>query len=266
MGFRETVRFGEENVPELEENQDGVARNSVDLDETLEGENLRHVNDSGADEISKGISSATLAECLNRMGAQTSTRIPATYAMREGNVGGPPYTNSGQIMSPNSRQNLAQDPLHVRELPGVEIHIRPNEPSDKCKEEKTRASVPKREEVDVEEEPEFPSLVERETPQPSQSSQLPPEQSADPEHTTYYQDTRTGPSEAPWVYVMNREKSVQFACEQLRDRTNGIEAGNDMSELRERQDNLSNRVRQFEESVNPHHVNDCIGLSDWKQA
>ena len=35
VGSRETVRFGEGNDPEAEENLDGVAHNSVDLDETL---------------------------------------------------------------------------------------------------------------------------------------------------------------------------------------------------------------------------------------
>ena len=49
---------------------------------------------------------------------------------------------------------------------------------------------------------------------------------------------------------MSELRSVQFACEQLRDRVNGIEASSDVRELREDQANLSNRVRQFEESVN----------------
>ena len=36
MGSRKTVRFGEANVPETEEDLDGVAHNSIDLDETQE--------------------------------------------------------------------------------------------------------------------------------------------------------------------------------------------------------------------------------------
>ena len=103
VGCRETVRFGEENVSGLEENPEGVAHNSVDLDETLEGDDLCHVNDSGADENSKGIRSASLAECLDRMRAQTNTSIPATCASRGGNVGSSPYANLGQKRLINSK-------------------------------------------------------------------------------------------------------------------------------------------------------------------
>ena len=59
-------------------------------------------------------------------------------------------------------------------------------------------------------------------------------------------------------YVMNELRSVQFACEQLRDRVSGIETSSDMSELRESQANLSNRIRQFKESVNVHHANESL--------
>ena len=38
----------------------------------------------------------------------------------------------------------------------------------------------------------------------------------------------------------------------------GIEIGTGMSKLRERQDNLSNRIRRFEESVSLHHVNESL--------
>ena len=67
----------------LEENQDGVAHNSVDLVQTLEEEDLCRVNESGTDENSRGTGSASLTECLNRMGAQPNTSIPATCATRE---------------------------------------------------------------------------------------------------------------------------------------------------------------------------------------
>ena len=104
-GSRETVRFGEEDVSGLDGNQDEVAHNSVGLDETLEGEDLRRGSDSGADEVLKGIGSASLAACLNRMGAQPNTSIPA---------------NPGQAMSPNSRQNLPQD----QTSPPTSVNIR----------------------------------------------------------------------------------------------------------------------------------------------
>ena len=39
MGSRKTVRFGEEDASGPDGNQDGVTHNSIDLDETLEGDN-----------------------------------------------------------------------------------------------------------------------------------------------------------------------------------------------------------------------------------
>ena len=36
VGSREAVRFGEENVPQTEEDLVGIAHNSIDLDETQE--------------------------------------------------------------------------------------------------------------------------------------------------------------------------------------------------------------------------------------
>ena len=102
-------------------------------------------------------------------------------------------------MSPNSKQNHPQDPFNVRKGPWVDTFLRPDEPSDKCKEEEMLASAPKREELDAKEEPESPGLGEGEPTQPSQTSQLPPEWSVDPERATHYQDTSSGPTEAPWV-------------------------------------------------------------------
>ena len=49
VGSRETVRFGEENDPEIDENLDGVAHNSMDLDET-QGDDQYDDASSGADE------------------------------------------------------------------------------------------------------------------------------------------------------------------------------------------------------------------------
>ena len=77
-------------------NQDGVAHNSTDLDETLEEGNPRHMNESGADEFSKGIGSVSLTECLNKVGVQPNTSIPATRVRGGDSLGDPPYTNPGQ--------------------------------------------------------------------------------------------------------------------------------------------------------------------------
>ena len=75
----------------------------------------------------------------------------------------------------------------------------------------------------VKEEPESPGLREGETTQRGQTSELPPERSADPGTAAYYQKTSSGLREAPWVYVMNELRSVQFACEQLRSRMDSVE-------------------------------------------
>ena len=164
-------------------------------------------------------------------------------------------------MSSNSSQTLPQDPFHVQRPPRVETYLRSDEPSNKREEEEeTSTPAPKREELDVKEEPESPGLRESpgETTQPSQPSQLPPERSADPENTTCYQDTSSGSSEAPWVYVVKELRSVQFDCEQLRTRMDSVEVGTDTSELREIQGNLSSRISWFEESVNLHCVNESL--------
>ena len=83
---------------------------------------------------------------------------------------------------------------------------------------------------------------------------LPPERSADLETTTCYQDTRSGPSKAQWIYNMSELRSVQFACEQLRIR---VEIGTDQSELRGFR-TTSRVIGRLEESVNLHHVNESL--------
>ena len=108
------------------------------------------------------------------------------------------------------------------------------------------------------EEPESPGLREDGTAQPTQPSQLSQERSADPEQTTYYQDTSHGPSEAPWIYVMSELRSIQFAFEQLRTRIDDVEASTHVRGLREGQDNLSSRIRRFKESISLHHVNESL--------
>ena len=125
MGSHETVRFGEANVSGLETNQEGVAHNSVDLDETQEGENLRH----GC--WSRGFGSVSLAECLDRMGTQSSTTFPATCASGEGNesTGSSPHSTPQQVMTPNSSQTFPQDPFRTRKPPQVDTHPRHQRPS-----------------------------------------------------------------------------------------------------------------------------------------
>ena len=80
VGSRETVRFEEGNVPETEEDPDGVAHISIDLDETQEHveQELHDDVSPGVDEILGGYGSATLLECLGRLGAQPNTSTPAT--------------------------------------------------------------------------------------------------------------------------------------------------------------------------------------------
>ena len=50
MGSRESVRFGEENDPEMEDIPDEVVHNSVDLDETIDNDQY-HDADPGVSEI-----------------------------------------------------------------------------------------------------------------------------------------------------------------------------------------------------------------------
>ena len=118
--------------------------------------NLCHENDSGAGGSSKGIGSASLRECLDRMGAQLNTTNPATCASGEDCVGSSPHANPRQAMSPNSSQALPQGRFHVQdsEPPWVGTYLRSDEPSNKRKEEETSTPAPKKEEFDVQEEPE----------------------------------------------------------------------------------------------------------------
>ena len=160
-------------------------------------------------EIRGGYGSASLTKCLNIMAGRINTTIPATCASGESDVDNLSQANPRQVMSPSSSQTLSQDPSHVQVPPPVEAYLRPEEPSSTCKEEETPTSVLKREEFDVKEEPESPSLKEGETTHWGQPSELPPERSADPGTAAYYQVASSGPREAPWVYVMNELRPVQ---------------------------------------------------------
>ena len=91
MGSQESVRFGEENNPESENDPDRVAHNSEELENTCEGEAKYHDANPGVDEIQGGFGSALLRECLGRItqlatfsapcrseGLQVSSDQPAT--------------------------------------------------------------------------------------------------------------------------------------------------------------------------------------------
>ena len=109
----------EETASGLEVDQDGVANNSVDLDETQEEVNPCHEDDSGAAGAggsTRAFGSASLTTCLNRMGRQLNTTNPATCASGEGSVGSLPHADPRQVMSPNSSQTLPQYPFHVQLL------------------------------------------------------------------------------------------------------------------------------------------------------
>ena len=108
---RETVRFGEEKVLGLEVNQDGVANNSVDLDQAQEHVNLCHESDSGAGGSFEG-NWQCIFECLDRMGRNSNIANPATLASEEGCVGSSPHANPRQVMSPNSSQTPSYSMTH----------------------------------------------------------------------------------------------------------------------------------------------------------
>ena len=67
VASRDSVRFGEGNDPETED-----VPNEGDLDETPDND-MYHDADPGAGEIQGGNGSATLLECLGRLGAQTTS-------------------------------------------------------------------------------------------------------------------------------------------------------------------------------------------------
>ena len=64
--------FGEQNGSETEDIPDEVVRDTVDLDETLEND-LYHDADPGVGKAQGGYGSASLTECLGRLGAQTTS-------------------------------------------------------------------------------------------------------------------------------------------------------------------------------------------------
>ena len=126
-------------------------------------------------------------------------------------------------MSPNMDQIPSQDSTSTRDPPPEDTF------GDECKEE-APTPKPEHEQFDVKEEPESPDLGEAGT---AQASQPPQERFSDPVHTIYYQDARSGPSEAPWTWAMNEPRCVQYDAQTLRCRTDGVEALSDIRELRE---------------------------------
>ena len=141
MGPHETAWFGDSNATVSEMEQE---------DETREESNLCHEDDSGAGRSPRGYGSASLIECLSRIGQQqNNTTNAATCFSVESNIGNLPQADPRQVLSPNSGQTLPQDPVHVQDPSWVETYLRPEEPSSKCKKEETPSSAPKRKEFDV---------------------------------------------------------------------------------------------------------------------
>ena len=106
------MRFGEEDVPEADETLDGVAHNSIDLDETQEYVDRNYVM--------KRILVLTrlwgLWECyiigmLRQIGSSANASTPAT-CHSEGTGSGSTLSDQ-PIMSPNQGQTLPQDPAQV---------------------------------------------------------------------------------------------------------------------------------------------------------
>ena len=98
VGFQESVRFGEENDPEAQDVLDGVAHNSVDLDKTHDDDDLYHDANPGVGEIQGGYGSASVTECLGRLGIQTGITTSATCHSGEGSRDtNPRFTNSSHI-------------------------------------------------------------------------------------------------------------------------------------------------------------------------
>ena len=128
-------------------------------------------------------------------------------------------------MSPNLDQTQPQSPASTHDPPPVDMSQQPNQ---ECKEE---VSTPEPEQLDVKEVPE----EEGEEPYVDRPS-------SDPMHIPYMQDTRDGPSEAPWIWTLSELRSTQHEIETLRSRVDGVAALRDVRELREGQDALTTRL------------------------
>ena len=184
------------------------------------------MNESGAGETSSGLGSASLAECLDRTETQPNTTSPATCASGEGNIGSSPHANPRHVMSPEPSQTL------------LRIHSMYKNPSVKYTKEETPPQCPRGKNSTLKRNQSLPVCEKERLNQVNQ-------------------DISSRPSDVPKIYVMNELRSVQFVCEQLRARVDGIEDGADMSDLRESQDNLSTRIRRKRGHVGGESLGAC---------
>ena len=138
-------RFGDGDVTDTEEMAEGVAHDSMTSTPIVSGSS----NCPGADLDSRGYGSASVTECLNR----NLTRVPSLAAPAEYFRSQP---NPRQVMSPNSGQNLAQDPFDMQiPKPEADANVRTRNSPVRCKnEDASTASMPVKEELDVKDKPE----------------------------------------------------------------------------------------------------------------
>ena len=143
--------------------------------------------------------------------------------------------------NPNLGQTIPKDSASAHDPPPTDTYHQPKQSG--CKEEGVSTPKLEQDQFDVKEvkevKPKSSTVGGVETAQASQSSQR---QSSDPTCEAHYQDTSRGPCEAPWIYAMNEQRSVQHAVELRRSRMDGDEAHRDAMELREGLDNLSKRI------------------------
>ena len=92
---------------------EGNAHNSVDLDETHENEN-QYKDNPGAGETQGGYGSASLTECLERLGAQPNTTTSATCHSEEGSrdTSSLPTDPSQEVTRPQGQKGHAT-PKHT---------------------------------------------------------------------------------------------------------------------------------------------------------
>ena len=132
----------------------------------------RFGNPPGADLDSRGYGSASLAECLDRLGGVSILAALAVCASEGAAEYYRPQPNPRQVVSPSSSQTLPQDTSHTQ-VPNREAdaNVRTENSPAKCKEEEaSTTSTPAKEDFDVKEEPESESAGSR-AKMPAQASQ-----------------------------------------------------------------------------------------------
>ena len=84
---------------EFEVDQEGIAHNSENLDDTRE-ESIPHTenveDDPGAGRSSRGLGRVSFLECLDKLGERLNPAIPATCTSGVSNVGNLPQMNPPQ--------------------------------------------------------------------------------------------------------------------------------------------------------------------------